>query len=301
MIGGLVQQNQAKKAAQGAANASQVDIEALDAKTREIARKNALQSAELERQLTPEVPELRQAANKGVLGGLGADAGENASNSYLLSQLGQNPGNALQTPLLKAAIARAQADLELGGQLPLDVRNLVARRSAAHAGTVAPGGLGLGRDITARDLGLTSLDLMNQRLANASQLGGQELALENDQNNINFNNSSHALNIVQLLQQLSGARFGRNLAAAQYGQSIQQPVVGLDPGSVADVTVGNANSRGAALANKANVAGQASQNFFNMGGQLLGYGMLGQKTPAATGSSYGDMAKYMNGFYGTGR
>lgn len=274
VAGGLLANSQAKKVAGQAANASQVDIDALDAKTREIAKKNALQSAELERQLTPEVPQLRTAANQGVMAGLAPSASDQAAESFLLQSLGHPAASQLNTPLLRAAIAKAHSDLALGGELPLDVRNMVARRAASTAGTVAPGGLGLGRDITARDLGLTSLDLSNQRLQNASQLGGQELALEGENANLGFNNAAHALNIVQLLQQLSGARFGRNLAAAQYGESIQRPVVGLDPGSVADVTIGNSNNRGAALANQANIAGQSSQNLFNFGGQMLGYGLL---------------------------
>ncbi len=302
-IGGLIAQNQAKKAAQGAANGSQVNIGQLDAKTREIAQKNALQSAELERQLTPEVPKLRSAANNALLDSIGSSPSETSSESFLMNSLGQNPGTQLQTPLLRAAIAKAQADLQLGGQLPLDVRNLVTRRALSTAGSVTPGGLGLGRDISARDLGLTSLDLENQRLQNASQLGGQELGLETDQNNINFNNAANHLNIIQLLQSLNNQRYGRALGAAQYGESINKPIVGLDPGSVADVTVGNSNNRSASLRNQADIAGKQSQNYFNFGGQLLGYNALGGYKPTTPtqppGSSYGDMASYMSKLYGT--
>lgn len=269
--------NQQNKKAQGAAaeaaRTSQVDIEALDAKTREIAKQNALQSAALEQQLTPEVPALRSAANQGVLGGLGATAAENASQSALMGGLGQDVGSKLQTPLLRAAIAKAKADLELGGQLPQDVRNLVTRRALATSGGVT-GNLGLGRDISARDLGLTSLDLENRRLQNAAAIGSQEAGIEQFDVGTQFNNASHQLNIMQLLQALGNNQFGRNLSAAQYGESIARPVVGLDPGSVADVTIGNTNNRTAALSNQANIAGQQSNNYMNLAGQGLGYGLL---------------------------
>ena len=270
--------NQQNKKAQGAAaeaaRTSQVDIEALDAKTREIAKQNALQSAALEQQLTPEVPALRSAANQGVLGGLGATASEQASQSALMGGLGQDVGSKLQTPLLRAAIAKAKADLELGGQLPQDVKNLVTRRALANAGAVGGGGLGLARDISARDLGLTSLDLENRRLQNAAAIGSQEAGIEQFDVGTQFNNASHQLNIMQLLQALGNNQFGRNLSAAQYGESIARPVVGLDPGSVADVTIGNTNNRTAALSNQANIAGQQSNNYMNLAGQGLGYSLL---------------------------
>ena len=271
--GGLIAGNQAKKAAQGAANASQVDIAALDAKTREIARRNALESAELEQQLTPEVTNLRRTATQGVTNQLGDSPEASAASSYLMGNLGKPVAGEARSPLLQAAIEKARAELGLGGQLDVETKNQVMRAGLAKSGAVS-GGLGLGRDITARDLGLTSLGLQQQRLQNAAQLGGQEQGMEEFNVGTQFNNAANLLNQVQLLRSIGDARFGRNLAAAQLGQSIQRPVVGLDPGSIADVTVGNANSRGAALSNQANIAGQQGQNWMNFAGQAAGYGLL---------------------------
>jgi hypothetical protein len=271
--GSMVQANQAKKAAGAAGQASQVDIDALDAKARTIAQRNAMDSAALEQAMTPEVPQLRRDANNQVLQQMNP-SGQDAYSQGILSNLAENGAvGGANTPLLRAAIAKAKADLAMGGRLSPEVQNAVTRKGLATAGTVG-GGLGLGRDVVARDLGLTSMDVENRRLQNASQLGGQELALANADTNTAFNNRSSILNAIQLLQQIQGNQFGRAMGAAQYGQSIAPPVVGLDPGSVVDLTVGNSNAAGAAQANKANIYGAQSQNLMQFGGQLAGNALL---------------------------
>lgn len=270
-----------KKARDAAGNAisnSQVDLEALDEVVRNMSRRNAFESAALEQELTPEVPKLRQAANEAVL----SDVGTNTLDEYnrgLLSQMAENQVGGPRTPLLEAAIAKAKSDLALGGSLNRDTQNQVTRAALSKAGTVAPGGLGLGRDITARDLGLTSLQLEQQRLDAASRLGGQELNLESLRTGTDFNNRTSILNVAQLLNAINSQRFGRNLAAAQYGQSIRPPVVGLDPASAANVVTGNATNAGAAAANQAGVYGQQSANYMNLAGQLGGYALLNYNNP----------------------
>lgn len=266
LAGQLIAKNQQKKALAGQKG---VDIDALDQKARDIAARNARESAALEEALTPEVPQLRRTANRGVLSGLGSSDSEMASESALMKGL-DGPGVAqVQSPLLQAAIAKAKADLELGGTLPLDVRNMVARRAGAQAGTVG-GNMGLGRDIAARDLGLTSLDLSNQRLQNASTIGGQEMQMGFGNADIDFRNAGTMLSQIQMLNSINQNRFGRNLAAAGYGESIQRPTVGLDPGSVVDLTVGNTNMSNAAAANKANINGKQVNDWTKFAGSVLG-------------------------------
>jgi hypothetical protein len=113
----------------------------------------------------------------------------------------------------------------------------------------------------ARDLGLTSLQLENQRLAQALQAGGFEPQMANVETQR-----------MQLLQGLNQAGFGRALAAGQYGESIRQPNVGLDPSSIANLKIGNSNANAASLANQANIQGGQSQNYMKMAGQ--GFGSL---------------------------
>lgn len=291
---GAVQQNKASKAAKSAAAASQVDIGALDQRARQIAQQNAIDSRALEQAMTPEVPQLRTDANNQILQQMNPSGVDDYSRNQL-SQLGQNPVGPADTPLLRAAIAKAKADLGMGGRLGADTQNAVTRQGLARAGTVAPGGLGMGRDIVARDLGLTSMDVERQRLQAASQLGGQEMALAGLDANTAFNNRSSQLNAVQLLQSLQGNQFQRALAAGQYGQSIRPPVVGLDPGSVVDLTVGNSNSAGAAAANQANIYGQQSNNWMNFGGQMAGNALLRYNS-----SPSGGVKPYNSGAVDTG-
>ncbi len=261
-IGGIISSNKAAKAAKEAAEASKVDINALDEQTRNIAKRNAVESAALEQQLTPEVAALRTRANQNVLGQLG-----NNTLSNLQGQVHGQLSNNLDTPLLNSAIAKAMQNLQLGGKLGVDQQNLVTRQALANAGSINQGGgLGLGRDLVARDLGVSSLSLERDRLAQASQLGGQQMELGQANNN-NF------MNRAALIQQLHGAGFGQNLAAAQFGQSIQQPIVGLDPTAIANVTVGNQTNQSRALANQANIQGAQGNNYMQFAGNLLGQGL----------------------------
>lgn len=55
----------------------------------------------------------------------------------------------------------------VSGQLPQDVQDLIRRNSAASATYGGFGGTGMGRNLTARDLGLTSLKLTEQGLDSA--------------------------------------------------------------------------------------------------------------------------------------
>lgn len=257
-------QSDAKKAqeqALQAAQAGQVDIAALDAMTREIAKRNAEQSAALEKAMTPEVPALRTAANQAVLAGLSPDANQTAAADALFARL----GGTTYTPLLQAAIDKARSDLALGGRLSIDQQNAATRGAAATTGTVT-GGLGLGRDVSARDLGLTSYNVEQQRLQNASSIGGQELAREQF-------NSTNFLNQFQALQNYYNNNRSFALGAAQYGQSIAPPIVGIDPTAAANIAVGNQNAAQAAQSNAANIRGATAQGMTQLGGQFLGFGL----------------------------
>lgn len=59
-------------------------------------------------------------------------------------------------------------ELGLGGQLPQDVQEIVLRNAFSKGGMSGIGGSQMGRNLAARDLGLTSLDLLNQRIGRAA-------------------------------------------------------------------------------------------------------------------------------------
>lgn len=300
LISGAMSNSAADKAAaatRDAASASQIDLYSLDQKTRQMALQNAIDSRALENNFTPEVPQLRRAANINLLQSFSQTDAEKKYQKMLEDQVGQPIAGKTETPLLSAAIAKAQSDLALGGKLPQDVQNLVTRQAMANGGSVANGAnISMGRDMAARDLGLTSLNLENQRLQNAAQLGGQELNSAQFNVGTQFNNAANLINQLQMLRSLRNDQFGRTLNTAQYGQSIQQPVVGLDPSAVASIYGANASNRGAALANQANIYGANSNSWLGMAGNLAGYGMMsyaannrnsGSSGNSGGGSSYG--------------
>lgn len=371
-----------------------IDVNILQQQARAVASQNAANSAALEQQYNPGAAALRSGSLSALLGQSGqstsADlqallAGRIAAGSpaaasvqaataapasfqttdvapQSYSTTGVTARTA-QSALLNDAIAKAQSDLALGGQLPQDVRNLVARNAASRAALTA-GNLGLGRDITARDLGLTSLDLEQRRLTAAQSLGQSQLGANQfnaqlgqgaDQFNVGaentaaLNNAQFAqaaaqfnagsrntaaqtnaqlaqqialanmaaqnqaasqnaslqqqaaqfgqnnfLNQAQLLQALSTGDWQRALATAQFGQSITPPASGLDPGSVANIAIGNSNLANNAQQNANAAAAAAGQQKTQLGGQLLGAGLgFAQQyfnsqptTAAASPSSY---------------
>lgn len=297
-----------------------------------VAQQNAANSAELEQQYNPGAQELRSGSLQSLLANLNAPqqgvegtlptvptpgtAPVSAQNQALLAQVAAQAGQPLtgvgyDSPLTRAAIAKAQQDLALGGALPQDVAQLVARKAFAQAGAMTGGrSLGAGRDITARDLGLTSLDLERQRMQQALQAGGAEAGLEGAnaamrlaaqqyarQNLLQSQGATAAdqqaqlqayvqqqqlaqqaaqqeasnyFNQNSLLQSIQSGGFGRNLAAAQFGQNITPPASGLDPGAVVNLAVGNSNVAANAAQNANAVAAQAANNKTAAGSQLLG-------------------------------
>ncbi len=283
----------AKKAANAAGQAgqqAQVDIPGIAQMTQDQALKNIALSRQVEDKYNPGNNLLRQGSVLGLISQLGSDP-NNDIYTKLNEQFQGAPMTAqsADSELLKKAIAQATNDLALGGKLPLDVRNMVARTAAGQSGSVS-GGLSLGRDIQARDLGLTSLDLQQRRLGNAQSLGQAELG--GNQFNANMRQRANEfgltnnLNLAQLMSQLNGADFNKFLASAQFGQSLQGPQVGLDPSAIANLSVGNTNAGTQAALNAAGIKAQSGNNLTNFGGQLFGYGFGNMTNPfAAAGGS----------------
>lgn len=287
-------QSDAKKAAAQAANtpAPQVNIAQTDAQARQAALQNAIDSAALERQFNPGAAELRAGGLEALLANLNAPQGDRDALSARVAQQAGNPltvGAAQQydSALTRQAVQAAADQLALGGELPQDVRNLVARQALARSGSVT-GGLTLGRDLTTRDLGLTSLDLQRARIAQAAALGQQEAALEAGNAGLRLQNDAQRLeaeqfgrnNLLQsasFMDQIASGDFARAFQAAQLGQNIAQPQSGLDPGAIANLAVGNVNAQAGkqqqafgAQIGAANAAGALGGNLTGAGLGVLG-------------------------------
>ena len=256
VAGGLISANATTSAANTmsqAGQAAQVNIPQLQQMAQQIAQENAVNSKAMEQQLTPEVAALRTQSNTALLGQSNTPASMQELQQALQARISNNGA-------LTSASNAANAQLALGGQLPSDVQNLVARNAAATAGTMSSGfgaGLGMGRDINARDLGLTSMQLLQQRLQNAQSAGTAE-------NNAFLGNA-------QGLSSTNAADLARKLSIAQYTNSIQMPTSGLNPGSAASLGVGNANAASSTLNNQAALQMYQGNNWATMLGQLGGY------------------------------
>ncbi len=286
-------QDQATAAGNGTGGGA-VNIADLQTQAQNVAKQNAANSAALEAQYNPGAQQLRSGSLQALLDGLNPRSQNGELSARIAAQAGQ-PLSRISAPgaeqydsaLTRQAVEQAAADLALGGELPQDVRNLVARNALARSGSVT-GGLGLGRDLTARDLGLTSLDLRNKRLQNAAALGAQEAALGQGNAALRQANDSLGVNVAGLnlqgeqygrgnlfdsasfLNNIQSGDFQRALAAAQLGQNIAAPTAGLDPGSVVNLAVGNSNLAANSAQQAAALQAQAGNQKSALGGQLLG-------------------------------
>lgn len=74
----------------------------------------------------------------------------------------------LQGSLRETTTKSILDQLNLGGQLPQDVQDAVIRTGLQKGQAGGIGRSGLGRNLVGRDLGLTSLDLLNQRINRAA-------------------------------------------------------------------------------------------------------------------------------------
>lgn len=267
----------AEEAAAAAGEAGQIDIGELDKQVRDISTRNAIDSRKLERQLTPEVSSLRTASTSSLMKDLLPTEQQGQLNAGLMSDF----NNGLTLPelqrsgLLGDAIAKTRADLALGGNLDIDTQNAVTRNALARAGSVQGGtGLNLGRDITARDLGLSSLDIANTRLGNAVNVGkiDQDLNLTQQQmqGEIDKTNRSGRVGLASLLTDLGNQDFQKRLAISQFTQGINQPQVGLDPGSIAALVSGNKATTVGAMQQQAAIAQGAANNQAQLYGQAAG-------------------------------
>jgi hypothetical protein len=192
------------------------------------------------------------------------------------TQLAERTTQAEQTQL-EAQLRRAipgydqlvqQASKNIGaslrGELPSDVSSQVMRSAAGRALAGGYAGAGAGRALTARDLGLTSLQLQNQGLAQAQNFIQQQRAFGMVQP---FSVSSMFITPAQrigAIQEQQARQYGRDVTAAQVAAApspFQQSV-------------------GTALSNVGNIAG----------GALMQYGMYNAmmaNSPMAYGTTPG--------------
>lgn len=122
----------------------------------------------------PVVPDLKpispDATQKATVAGNAANFADIAKLATSVNSFNQDQLNALIDRVLPGAREQIQSTLssQLRGEIPKDVQNAIYRGVAERtAGGNAFGGGGFTRNVTARDLGLTSLDITNRALSSA--------------------------------------------------------------------------------------------------------------------------------------
>lgn len=245
--------------AQNDLNPNQLNINQLNTQATGIAQQNAASSIALQNQYTPWVTSGQSASNYGLQSQLTSPTLNNVQSTLL-----QGYGQPLNSSLLNSAVGTAQSQLNLGGSLDQGTQNAVTRSALSTAGGVTPGGgLGLGRDITAADLGQTSQQLMQQRLVNAGNLGQAQLGASQA-------SSQNTQNIGSLVNTINSGLYGRTLSASGMYNGIQSPTTGLNPGQVASLAQGNQGQQSLYNTDIANLQLAQGSNNANTLGQIFG-------------------------------
>lgn len=245
-----------------------LDISKIIAESRANAATTLAESKNLEQQYFPGTTILRNAAEVS-LGKLAnqSTAGFQARNS-LLDGLGGPIANASvsSNPLLQGAADRILGQLNLGGKLDAETQAAATRAALQGAGTAGISGSGAARGLVARDLGLTSLALQNQRQQAAlgagntlAQLGlqGESLKLQDYLGRYNAAQGAAGQDIqsTTLLGNLIDAR--------------QMPNAGLSSTDIANLYSGQNNAQNQMNATNASIAAQRSNSNLQA---LLGLG-----------------------------
>ncbi len=296
-VGSVISSKKSASAAQQAGQVTPVDINALNTQVQGQAQSNAALSNQLEQQYNPYINALRQSSAANLNQYLSPSSSEQGLYGGLLNGFNSAAsGPAAASPLFTSAANAAQQQLNLGGTLDQETQNQIMRAGAAKSGMMAGpgGGLGLGRDISARDLGLTSLQLQNQRMTNAANIGSTQQ---------NYGLSAQQLQLQQMMglgglaNQMNQQQFGNAFNLAQFTQGIQQPQVGLSGNNIASIATGNSNMQNNANQQSAAINAQSAQGQARFDGQMLGYGLNGlanmykpttptPTTPTPTGITY---------------
>lgn len=293
VVGGLAGLFGSKSSKSSAPAYKPLDISKIIEDARTNAASNYANSFSLERQYNPGTAALRNTTNIALQNlADGRTPGLQAQKS-ILDDLSSPAVSALGTnPLLAESSARILQNLRLGGTLGADVQAQAVKAALEKGGAAGISGSGAARGLVARDLGLTSLGLENQRIQAAQTAGATQaqLGLQAD-----------ALRLQDLLGRtgaingIAGQDISRTGLLSQLVDARALPESGLNPGSIASLYVADNNARNQVNVNSAAIA-QAQKNS-NLNA-LLGFG----STVAGGGfdKTLGSLAGLFGGSKGNG-
>jgi hypothetical protein len=126
----------------------------------------------------------------------------------------------------------------MGGQLDASTQAQTVQGALQQGGAAGISGSGAGRGLTARDLGLTSLQLLQSRQQQASAAGNAYGALGLQQQSLNLQNY---LGQIGAASSIVGQQNQYALGLGQQMNNLQLPNSGLTGSQVASLDVGNTN------------------------------------------------------------
>jgi hypothetical protein len=270
LIGGVVNAATAPKgAAYTPLNISQVISDAQSQATSDLQN-----SISLENQYLPGTSALRASSNTLNSNVAAGNTQAQQVQSGLLGQAGSaitQGASAGTNSLLQNAYTSAQQQLAQGGQLDPSTQAAVMQSALQSGGTAGISGSGAGRGLSARDLGLTSLQIQQSRTQQATSVGSTVAGL-------NLQGNQLALADYQTRAGLAnGAVNSQNQYASALGNlmnNTQYPTSGLSPSAVAGLYVSQNNAQNQYTANQNAVAAQQNSALtsalFGAGGTALG-------------------------------
>jgi len=252
-----------------------VDLDELARLTESQAERNIARSIQLEEQYSPDTAEFRRQSMSDLINRPTNSAEIEAIRNQLFADF-QSPDMQLDMPelersqLFDQAAEKVLSDLGLGGELDTETRNLVMRESAQRGGDSGFLGSVVGRDIGARDLGLSSMNIRNQRIGQALNVGQMQQANNAQQQGLKFslNQANAALKqqgadnrmaMGGFFETLGQQDLQNRIGLAQFGQNMQMPIAGLDPGQLASAMIGDTNMMNQVNSSNAGNAAAASQ------------------------------------------
>lgn len=246
----------------------QIDIAKVISDARTAASDNLKSSIALEQQFLPDNARLRTVNNQSLTDFASGNTAGFQARDGLLTSIGNPVANSSVStnPLLQAATESIMGQLKLGGTLGKDVQAQAMQAALEKGGAAGISGSGAGRGLVARDLGLTSLGLLQQRQQAAQAAGATQasLALQGE-----------GLKLNDYLGRLSAATGAAGQDAQRTGllssivESRGLPESGLSPSAIAGLAVGNTNLANQTAATNAQIG--AYQNTQNLN-SLLGFG-----------------------------
>lgn len=232
----------------------------------------------------PKVPELKpispDATQAATVAGNAANFGDIAKLAASVNTFNQDQLNALIDRALPGARQQIQQTLssQLRGEIPQDVQNAIFRGTAERtAAGNAFGGGGFTRNVTARDLGLTSLDITNKALSSAESWLSKATAPTFDVTSMFFTPQQR----LAFEQQQQGAQFSRDVMAAGVAAAPDPGMAALAQGIDSDVS----KIENAALS----FGGLAA-------GSSFGRGTPSAPSPPPSNSNFGGGLGYTGGF-----